>query len=250
MHPDGTEVTQLLSDNAIDKEPTFSPDGAMVAFTSDRKGAAQIFTLDLAAGAIKQLTNQPEGADQPSFSHDGKLVAFHSGASVYIVGVDGAGATLIGTGLDSFNAYMWPHFSRDDAELVFDRNNEINAINVQSHAFRRIVQNTTTIEKSPAVSPDGVDVAYQVFCDSGGPSIWTTPFSTLTDACKGRRVTPPGDTNDSQRPAWGTNGVLAYERIDKATNLGAIAIISRAAGSQPCVLTPAGSDNRNPAWSP
>jgi dipeptidyl aminopeptidase/acylaminoacyl peptidase len=249
MHPDGTNATRLLTDASIDKEPSFSPDGARIAFTSDRAGAPQLFLLDLASKAVTPLTKRPEGADQPSFSHDGKRVAFHSGASVYVIGVDGGGEQLVGMGLDSFNAYFWPHFSLDDGELVFDRNNEIDAIGIVSAAFRQIVQNTTTLMRAPAVSPDGNDVAYQVYCGEPGDSIWTTPFSTTTQACKGRRVTPPGDLA-SDRPAWGSSSLLAYERIDTKTNVASIALISRQAGSQPCVLTPAGSDNRNPAWSP
>jgi hypothetical protein len=249
MHPDGTGVIRLLSDASIDKEPSFSPDGARVAFTSDRSGQMQIYVLDLVGKTVQQITKRPEGADEPSFSHDGKRVAFHSGASVYVVGADGVGETLVGTGLDQFNAYFWPHFSLDDRELVFDRNNEIDAIEIATAAFRRIVQNWTTTIKAPAVSPDGNDVAYDVYCEQPGPSIWTTPFSTTTDPCKGRRVTPPGDFV-SQRPSWGTTSLLAYEQVDMKTNLGSIALINRQAGSQPCVITPPGSDNRNPAWSP
>ncbi len=81
-----------------------------------------------------------------------------------------------------------------------------------------------------------------------GLSIWRTPFSTKTNPCQGRRVTPVGEP-DSQRPAWGPNNLLAYERVDRATNVAAIAVISRVPGSVPCLLTPGLDDNRNPAWS-
>jgi dipeptidyl aminopeptidase/acylaminoacyl peptidase len=252
MHPDGSGATRLLSDAFLDKEPSFSPDGARLAFTSNRTGSSQIFLLDLASKVVTKVTNRPEGADEPSYSHDGTRITFHSGGSVYVIGVDGTGERLVGTGLDDYNAYFWPHFSLDDSEVVFDRNNEIDAIGIESAAFRNIVGNTTTTIKTPAVSPDGNDVAYYAYCFEAGTtshSIWTTPFATSTEVCKGRRVTPPGDLA-SERPAWGTTTLLAYERIDTKTNLGSIAIISRAAGSQPCVLTPAGSDNRNPSWSP
>jgi Tol biopolymer transport system component len=180
----------------------------------------------------------------------GAWVAYHSGPSVYVAHLDGSGEQLVATGLDDFNAYFWPHFSADGGELVFDRNNEINAATIGGMGFRQIVQNTTTTIKFPAVSPDGREVAYHVYCDMPGASIWTTPFSTKTDACLGRRVTPAGGTYLSQRPAWGTATYLAYEMIDNATNIGAIAVISREAGSAPCPVTPQGSDNRNPSWGP
>ena len=62
-------------------------------------------------------------------------------------------------------------------------------------------------------------------------------------------VSPVGAT-DSQRPAWGSSTYLAYEVVDPSTNLAAIAVMSRQSGSTPCVLLAAGSDNRNPTWSP
>jgi Tol biopolymer transport system component len=252
MHADGSSVTRLLTDSSADREPAFSPDGKKVAFTSDRAGGPQIFLLDLATRAVTKLTSRPEGADQPSFSHDGARVTFHSGASVYVVGADASGERLVATGPDTFNAFFWPHFSVDGTELVFDRNNEIDAVATDSSSKRMIVQNTTTMIKAPAVSPDGNDVAYQAQCfeASGRMSIWTTPFSTNTDVCKGRRVTPVDDAFASARPAWGSIGLLAYERVDPGSNVASIAVISRALGSSPCVIATGGGDYRNPSWSP
>jgi len=244
---DGSALTRLTSTPGIDKEPSFAPDGGRISFTSDRSGKFQIHLLELATMQVTQLTNVADAADQSSFSRDGRRVAFHSGASVWIINTDGTGLKLVATGLDTFNAYFWPHFSADDSELVFDRNNEINAARVDGSGMRQIVQNWTTTIKSPAVSPGGADVAYDVYC-TGGPSIWTTPFSTKTNPCEGRRVSPVGEP-DAHRPTWGPNNLIAYERVDRATNVGAIAVISRVSGSVPCLLTPDASDSRNPAWS-
>ena len=244
---DGSALTRLTTDPSVEKEPAFSPDGQRLSFSSDRSGTFQIYLLDLATTQATQVTNIPDGADQSSFSHDGTLIAFHSNASVWVVHPDGTGATMVATGLDSFNAYFWPHFSADDTELVFDRNNEIDAVHLDGTGFRQIVQNWTTTIKSPAVAPGGIDVAYAVWCD-GALSVWTTPFSTTTQPCMGRRVTPAGDLT-SQRPTWGPNNLIAYERVDSSANIGSIAVISRTAGSLPCSLTPDLADNRNPAWS-
>jgi Tol biopolymer transport system component len=252
---DGSGLTHLLADASGDKEPSFSPDGTKVAFTSDRAGASQIFILDVAARSVRKLTARPEGADEPSFSHDGAHVTYHSDASVYIIDLGGSGERIVATGLGSFNAFFWPHFSLDDKQLVFDRNNEIDASIIgtsPASTTRMIVQNTTTTIKSPAVSPDGVDVAYQAQCftDTVKPSIWTTPFSSNTEVCMGRRVTPATDTFFSQRPAWATTNYLAYERVDPSTNVGSIAVVSRDLGQAPCVLVTGTGDNRNPSWSP
>jgi hypothetical protein len=60
----------------------------------------------------------------------------------------------------------------------------------------------------------------------------------------------PLDTLAAGHATWGSQSVIAYERIDKATGLTNIAVISRAAGSIPCVIGPAAYDNRNPDWLP
>ena len=128
IRPDGTDLTRLTSEPGIEKEPAFSPGGDRLTFTSDRGGDGfQIYLLYLASNQVTKVTHRAEGADQSRFSPDGELITFHSGASVYIIRPDGTEETLVATGLDSFNAYFWPAFSADGQQLVFDRNNEINA---------------------------------------------------------------------------------------------------------------------------
>jgi Tol biopolymer transport system component len=253
VRPDGSGLTRVTSAASIEKEPAVAPDGSRIGFTSDRDGTLQIYLMDLTTKAIVKLTNMPAGADQSRFSRDGHLVTFHSGASVYVIRPDGTGQVLVASGLDSFNAYFWPDFSADGQELVFDRNNEINATRLDGTGLRRVVNNWTTTIKSPRVSPGGAELAYSAYCGTGlsisGLSIWTTPFSTGTNPCEGRRLSPV-DEPDSQRPAWGPNDVFAYERVNKATNVASIVLLARTPGSLPCTLTPNAADSRNPSWSP
>src|SRR6185503_1915592 len=250
MHPDRSELTQLTTGLNSDREPFFSPDGKQLSFTSDVGGQPQIFLMDVATRVPVKLTNRPEGADESSFSRDGQWIAFHSGASVYIIKIDGTGEKLVATGLaPGGNAYHWPAFSADGTELVFDRYNEIDATQLDGTGFRYVVGNTTAQIKSPAVSPDGADIAYQGGCfpEGGILSIWTSLFANQTQLCMGRRVTPP-DGRDAKNPAWVTSAAIAYERVDRVNNLATIAIIARAAGSTPCFLTPPADDSRNPTW--
>jgi Tol biopolymer transport system component len=249
MRADGTNVTRVTGEAYAAREPSFHPDGASMTFTVERYGISQIYFMNGATREVMKVTSRPEGADQSSISRDGAWVAYHSGPSVYVSRLDGSGEKLVATGLDDYNAYFWPHFSADDSELVFDRNNEIDAAKIDGSGFRQIVQNSITTIKSPAVSPDGRELAYDVHCDPSGESVWTTPFGTKTEPCGGRRVSPVGAT-DSQRPAWGSSTYLAYEVVDASTNLASIAVMSRQSRSTPCVLTAPGGDNRNPTWSP
>ena len=59
-----------------DHGPEWSADGRRLAFASKRGAADQIFVLDLASGASRQLSSLPEGASSPVWSPDGTHVAF------------------------------------------------------------------------------------------------------------------------------------------------------------------------------
>lgn len=76
MPATGGEAEQLTFGAAYDKEPVFSPDGAALAFVSDRDGSeSNIFLLSLRSGTLTQLTHETR-ADIPAFSPDGRSVFF------------------------------------------------------------------------------------------------------------------------------------------------------------------------------
>ena len=64
----------LVADASADVEPTWSPDGGLVAFASDRAGVTNIFTVDLVTLQIRQLTTDTATAGQPAWLADGRLV--------------------------------------------------------------------------------------------------------------------------------------------------------------------------------
>jgi len=249
MHPNRSDVRDLTLGHYIDKEPSFSPDLRYLSFTSDRTGPPQIFLLDLVTLQARQVTSRPEGADQSSFSRDGKLIAFHSGASVFVINPDGTGERRVATGLDNLNAYFFPEFSADGTELVFDRNNEINAERLDGSGLRQIIQNTTTTIKAPAVSIDGLEIAYSVYCQTG-PAIVTAPFGSPTRFCSGARVTQLDNLDEVVHPAWASSGFIAYERFNRTTKISSIAVVSRSGAGPTCIVGSPALDSRNPTWHP
>jgi len=253
IRPDGSQLTRLTTDASVEQEPYFAPDGSFLSFTSDRDGSPQIYVMNLATRAVIQVTHRQEGADNSSFSADSQLIAFHSGPSVYTIRPDGSQEALAATGLDNFNAYFGPRFIGSD-QLVFDRNNEIDAVNVDGTNFRNVIGNWTITIKTPTVSPQGSEIAYTAQCGVGpnpapGREIWTASATVSSQVCSGQRVTPVGDSFSNERPAWGPNNLFAYQRVDSAANIGRIALISRVRNSTPCVLTGPSEDARNPNWS-
>ena len=64
-----THVTTWLTDVATNEiDPTWSPDGSLLAFVSDRSGKWQIYTMNASNGGnVHKLTNKANGAVDPSW---------------------------------------------------------------------------------------------------------------------------------------------------------------------------------------
>jgi Tol biopolymer transport system component/imidazolonepropionase-like amidohydrolase len=72
----GTAPHRLTNDAAIDTDPSWSPDGASIAYSSDRGGLMEIWIADVRTGAARQLTHTGATPTEPSWSPDGSRIAF------------------------------------------------------------------------------------------------------------------------------------------------------------------------------
>lgn len=72
MELDSGKMRSLSAGGKSESEPTFSPDGKTLAFTSNATGAPQIWTVGLAEGAPKQVTSLSTGCTTARFTPDGK----------------------------------------------------------------------------------------------------------------------------------------------------------------------------------
>jgi hypothetical protein len=67
---------ELSHDRASDVQPTFTPDGRHVLFSSDRTGIANIYAFEIATGRVSQITNVLTGAFMPEVSPDGRTLVY------------------------------------------------------------------------------------------------------------------------------------------------------------------------------
>ena len=73
----GGKPQNLTHDAAYDVDPTWSPDGRLLAWSSDRGGGLlQIWIRDMQTGQMRQLTHIPTQPTSLQFSPDGKRIAF------------------------------------------------------------------------------------------------------------------------------------------------------------------------------
>ena len=74
----GAAPTRLTFENGLQTEPSFSQDGAAIAYASDRGGNFDIWTQRLAGGDAVQVTRDPAADSQPDWSPDGNRIVFRS----------------------------------------------------------------------------------------------------------------------------------------------------------------------------
>jgi len=73
-----TQVSRLTHEPGLTEWPTWSPDGSLLAFASNRSGNFEIYVRRIEGGQEVNITNDPGQDIQPAFSPDGVSIAFVS----------------------------------------------------------------------------------------------------------------------------------------------------------------------------
>jgi TolB protein len=98
----------------------WSPDGKTLAFTGQRNGEFDIYTIPVTGGAEIRLTTAKGLDDGPEYSPDGKYIYFNSERTghmqIWRMLPDGSGQEQIT--FDEFNDWF-PHISPDGQKMVF-----------------------------------------------------------------------------------------------------------------------------------
>ena len=73
---DGSDERPLLPSTGLDYNPSWSPDGQWIAFTSERNGSADLYRVKPDGTALERLTGNPAYEDQAAFSPDSQQIVF------------------------------------------------------------------------------------------------------------------------------------------------------------------------------
>jgi len=99
--PKGGDSWQTIQDSgsALGEFPTWSPDGAQVAFHSNRNGNMEIYVMDANLSELTRLTNNEANDMFPAWSPNGSQIAFHSNrdgnVEIYVMNADGTNQTRL-----------------------------------------------------------------------------------------------------------------------------------------------------------
>jgi TolB protein len=115
----GREIGRLTKNPGIDVSPAWSPDGAQVAFVSERSGGPQIYVMNADGSGARRVTFQGNHNVDPAWSPLGDRLAFvgrDKGFDVFTVRLDGSGMERITQGAGDNEDPSW---SPDGQYLAF-----------------------------------------------------------------------------------------------------------------------------------
>ena len=146
MNADGSDPHAITFKDDID--PTWSPDGSMIAFASNRSGERQLYVANANGRNVNQVTDLNNMGGRSSWSADGTKLVFYRGPAgdrdIYTVNIDGSGLDRLTNGGDN----LGPSWSPDGDWIVFtsfrDGNNEIYVVRPNGRGETRLTNNPTS----------------------------------------------------------------------------------------------------------
>lgn len=219
-------------------DPSWSPDGKHIAFSSRRRGSFDIYVMNADGTGTRRLTSTREDDNHPTWSDDGDRIAFARGEDIYVMDRDGSAQHLIS---DEAVAEGEPAWAPGGQWIAYVRRapgtsvQELWLMRPDGSERRRL---TRLGAKStyPAWSPDGGHIA---FASNAVEPLYD--IFVLTLGTKGvRRLTRSGPDFE---PAWSPDG----SRIAFSQD-GAIATVDFEGRVE--TLTDRDDNDSSPAWNP
>jgi serine/threonine protein kinase len=147
----------LTLGTSLDRQPTYSPDGRLLAFSTNRAGNLDVWVMQLESGEVRRATDHPGTDWDPSFTSDGKHLIWSSDREghfeIWMAEPDGRNPRRISDdGFDAENGSVTP----DGEWLVYN-----SAHPEKSGVWKRNLESGETVQLAtgltgvPEISPDG-----------------------------------------------------------------------------------------------
>ncbi|MBI4547738.1 MAG: PD40 domain-containing protein [Ignavibacteriae bacterium] len=215
-----TKVNRVTADPGLEDQPTWSPDGKFLAYTTDERGNLDIVVLPLAGGQPIRIADTDADEAEPSWSPDGTKLAFVSAR-------DHGGRLSIALATGPLQSY------------IYGKGGDIFLIPALGGTPVKLVENGY----GPAWSPDGKNVVFRS-ARGGQWDLWIIPAGGGT---------PKQLTNDPEQdysPSWSPDGRwIIYGSLFTAVTYFEIRVVATE-GGEPRSLIKESSVVLKPALSP
>lgn len=211
MQEDGSSVRRLTNNNKGEYDPSWSPDGTQIAFTSNREDVNNDGVGDIAVYLMGSDGSNPyrispnlQFVRQPVFSPDGSRLAvvyYDSGkAGIGLMNPDGTGFAKLIEEDGSDTSFEYPSWSPDGNRITYQFNNKVYITDSSGGAPRLLTSNAVF----PAWSPDGEWIAFASNRIGGSLDIYRLhPDGTGLE----RLTSAPGTEFD---PRWTSDGRIVF----------------------------------------
>ncbi|WGW05042.1 Tol-Pal system beta propeller repeat protein TolB [Tropicibacter oceani] len=189
------------SEGVMSFAPRFSPDGRTVIYSLTNGSNTDIFAMDIASGASRQLTFAPSIETAPSYSPDGSRIVFESDRSgsqqLYIMPAQGGDATRISFGEGRYGTPVWS--PRGD-QVAFTKQNagrfHIGVMRTDGSEERLLT--ASFLDEGPTWAPNGrvIMFARETQGADGASALYSVDISGRNL----KRVRTPAGASD---PSWG-----------------------------------------------
>ncbi len=121
---DGSQVIRITSTASVEKDPQISPDGKLIAFTSNRFGSDAIYIVSIDGGTPIRLTWHPSQSRARGWTLDGKRIIYSSTRQTAPAKYDRLWTVSLEGGPSKLLTYQWAtngSFAPDSDRIIIDR---------------------------------------------------------------------------------------------------------------------------------